>query len=348
MRLKTFYANTMTEAMQMIRETLGDEAIIVATGEDQARGGVRVTAAVEPSFEIGNDGISGVQSWLQYDDEQDSDAVAEELTEIMLRHCVPENVMDNIISCATVMGFDDLGTALSTTLDQLYSFRPLPVTAHKKPIMMIGPPGSGKTLAVAKMAARGAMNGLNISAISTDTVRAGGVEQLQAFTNLLKIDLQKAKSPQDLRNITEDLTHHSDQIIIDTSGLNPFDTSDVKVLAKFIGAIDVRPVLVLPAGIDADEAGEMARVFATIGATEILPTRVDIARRLGSLLAAAHQGGLSFSDVSATPKVAQGLSHISPKSLSNLLVPRLYQSEKNVILPPRSSRTGVRKTGTMQ
>ncbi len=348
MRLKTFYANTMTEAMQMIRETLGDEAIIVATGEDRARGGVRVTAAIEPSFEIGNDGIAGVQSWLQYDDEQDSDAVAEELTEVMLRHCVPENVMDNIISCATVMGFDDLGTALSYTLEQLYSFRPLPVTAHKKPIMMIGPPGSGKTLAVAKMAARGAMNGLNINAISTDTVRAGGVEQLQAFTKLLQIDLKKAKNPQDLRNITEELMQHSDQVIIDTSGLNPFDTSDVKILAKLIGAIDARPVLVLPAGIDADEAGEMARVFATIGATEILPTRVDIARRLGSLLAAAHQGGLSFSDVSTTPKVAQGLSHMSPKSLANLLVPRLYQSEKNVILPTATSRTGDRKTGTTQ
>ncbi|MGH1378183.1 MAG: AAA family ATPase [Alphaproteobacteria bacterium] len=332
----------------MIRETLGDEAIIVATGEDRARGGVRVTAAIEPSFEIGNDGVAGVQSWLQYDDEQDSDAVAEELTEVMLRHCVPENVMDNIISCATVMGFDDIGTALSYTLEQLYSFRPLPVTAHKKPIMMIGPPGSGKTLAVAKMAARGAMNGLNINAISTDTVRAGGVEQLQAFTKLLQIDLKKAKNPQDLRNITEELMQHSDQVIIDTSGLNPFDTSDVKILAKLIGAIDARPVLVLPAGIDADEAGEMARVFATIGATEILPTRVDIARRLGSLLAAAHQGGLSFSDVSTTPKVAQGLSHMSPKSLANLLVPRLYQSEKNVILPTATSRTGDRKTGTTQ
>ena len=332
----------------MIRETLGDEAIIVATGEERARGGVRVTAAVEPSFEIGNDGVAGVQSWLQYDDELDSDAVSEELTEIMLRHCVPENVMDHIISCAMVMGFDDLGTALSSTLGQLYTFRPLPVEAHNKPIMMIGPPGSGKTLAVAKMAARGAMNGLNVGVVSTDTVRAGGVEQLQAFTKLLNINLQKAKTPQELRSITEDLRQYNDQVIVDTSGLNPFDTSDVKILAKLIGAIDTRPVLVLPAGIDADESGEMARIFAAIGATEILPTRVDIARRLGSILAAAHQGGLSFSDVSATPKVAQGLTPMTPKSLSQLLVPRLYQSEKNVIMPHRASRTGARKTGTTQ
>ncbi len=321
----------------MIRETLGDEAIIVATGEDRAKGGVRVTAAIEPSFEIGNDGIAGDSSWLQYDEEQDSDAIAEELTEIMLRHCVPEDVMDNMISCATVMGFDDLKTALICTLEQLYSYTPLPTKAYAKPIIMVGPPGAGKTLAVAKMAARGVMNGLDIGVISTDTMRAGGVEQLAAFTNLLKIDLQKAASPQDLRNIAKDLKQTKDQVIIDTSGLNPFDKEDVVMLAKLIGATNCRAVLVLPAGIDADEAGEMARVFATIGTTEILPTRVDMARRLGSLLAAAHHGSLSFCDVSNTPKVAEGLTALTPKILSQLLVPRL---KKTGMMNSRVQRTG--------
>ncbi len=326
----------------MIRETLGDEAIIVATGEDRAKGGVRVTAAVEPSFEIGSDGVTGGSGWLQYDDEQDSDAVTEELTEIMLRHCVPEDVMDHMISCATVMGFDDIETALICTLEQLYSYNPLPLGRHSKPMIMVGPPGSGKTLAVAKMAARGVMNGLNIGVISTDTMRAGGVEQLQAFTDLLKIDLQKATSPKNLRSISENLMTRCDQVIIDTSGLNPFDKDDVKALAKLIGSTDMQAILVLPAGIDADEAGEMARVFATIGVTEILPTRVDIARRLGSLLAAAHQGGLHFCDVSSTPKVAQGLVPITPKSLSRLLVPRL---NKTAMMQSDSYRSNNHKTG---
>ncbi|MBI1300157.1 MAG: GTPase [Alphaproteobacteria bacterium] len=347
MRLKTFYATTMTEAMQMIRESLGDEAIIVATGDQPARGGVRVTAAVEPSFEIGND-TAASESWLQYDDEQDTDAVAEELTDILLRHTVSEEVMDHIVSCATVMGFDDLKTALIFTLEQLYRFTPLPRSTYKQPIMLIGPPGSGKTLATAKIATRGTMNDLNIGVISTDTLRAGGIEQLQAFTKLLDIDLQKAKTPQDLRAITKDLQQYKDQILIDTSGLNPFDTSDIKVLAKLMAVIDAKPVLVLPAGLDADEAGEMGRVFATIGAREILPTRVDVARRLGSLLCAAHQGDLAFCDVSHTSKVPDGLAPLTPKSLAQLLVPRLYQQQKSDILQPQSHPRETRKTGTYQ
>ncbi len=337
MRLKTFYANTMTDAMQMIRDSMGDEAIIVATGDAPARGGVRVTAAIDPAFEIGNDVIAEEDSWLQYDEEQDGDAVAEELTEIMLRHCVPEDIMDHMISCATVMGYDDVGTALVETLEQLFSFTPLPTRKHNKPILMVGPPGAGKTLAVAKLAARSVMNGMHVGVISTDTIRAGGVEQLQSFTNLLKVNLQKAKTPQDLRFITRDMSGAKDQIIIDTCGINPFDKNDVRDIAKLIGVTEARTVFVLPAGIDADEAGEMARVFATIGATEILPTRVDMARRLGNILSAAHQGGLSFSDVSNTPKVAQGLSALSPQVLAKLLTPRLYNTEKSSILNQQSA-----------
>lgn len=319
----------------MIRDSLGEDAVIVATHDERDRG-VRVTAAIEPAFEIAEDeAVAGVDSWLQYDDEQDTDAVTEELTDIMLRHGVPEDVIDNIISCATVIGFADVSEALIATLEHLFSFRALPITRYHKPILMVGPPGSGKTLATAKLAARGAMNGLDVGVISTDTVRAGGVEQLQAFTDLLEIDLQKVGNPEELGMLCVKMSKEKDQIIIDTAGLNPFQKEDVKAMAKLIHAAETRPVMVMPAGVDADEAGEMARVFATVGVAEILVTRVDIARRMGSLLAAAHQGGLSFSDVSNTPKVAEGLSPLSPISLSRMLTGR----RQSAIIPSRKTGT---------
>lgn len=46
MHLRTFTADTSTEAMALVREALGDEAIILATQDDPS-GGVRVTAALE-------------------------------------------------------------------------------------------------------------------------------------------------------------------------------------------------------------------------------------------------------------------------------------------------------------
>lgn len=324
MRLKTFHASTMTEAMQMIRNSLGDEAVIVGAEEDRSNGSVRVMAAVSPAFEIGDDAISQGGEWLQYDAEHDEDAVAEELTDILIRHHVPEDVIDHLVSCAVVMGYDSLQVALIETLEHLFSFSPLPVDAFHKPVIMVGPPGSGKTLAVAKMAARSTMRGLNVGVITTDTVRAGGVEQLNAFTKLMGITLQKAKDHKDLRHIVGALMPDKDQVLVDTSGLNPFDKNDIRHVARIIAACDARPVLVMPAGIDVDEAGEIARIFATLGVRDVLGTRVDIARRLGSLFAAAYQGQLSFCDVSNTPKVAQGLTRMNAEHLARMIAPKVF------------------------
>lgn len=352
MRLKTFYAKTMTEAMQMIRDTLGEDAIIVATREERGGKAVRVTAAIDPNdyneqasrapaFEThGNRQAASAETWLQYDDEQDENAVAEEITDAMLRHAVPEDVMDHILSCATVIGFEQPGVALVAAIEHLFNFAPLPAKAVKKPLMFVGPPGSGKTLAVAKAAARAAMNGLKVGVITTDTVRAGGIEQLASFTKLLQIDLKKAENPANLRAQIEALKG-CDQIFIDTAGVNPFNAEDVKTLARMMGGGDVEPILVLPAGIDAEESGEMARVFATVGVGLLMPSRIDIARRLGGILSAAHHGGMSFTDAGNTPKVADGLLSLNPKILSTLLMPAAFRNEM-----PASSQG--RKTGTRQ
>lgn len=341
----------------MVRDTLGEDAIIVATREEKGgpnRGGaVRVTAAIDPAdyderhygapaFEThGRRMPSSSETWLQYDDEQDENAVAEEVTDAMLRHAVPEDVMDQVLSCATVVGFEEPSVAMVAAIEHLFQFKPLPRKAAAKPLMFVGPPGSGKTLAVAKMAARGAMNGLDVGVISTDTVRAGGIEQLSAFTKLLRVDTKKAETPLQLQEHILSLKS-CDQILIDTAGMNPFDTGDVKKLAKLIGVAECEPCLVLPAGMDAEESGEMGRVFATIGAHTLVPSRIDMARRLGGLLSAAHHGGMNFADASNTPKVADGFISLNPQSLAKLLMPSAYRDETRQT-SSRSRRTGTRQ-----
>lgn len=340
MRLKSFYAKTMTEAMQMVRHTLGEDAIIVATREENGGRTVRVTAAIEqadvyersaaggPHFEIDTvDRPAPARDWLQYDSEDEEGAVAEELTDVMLRHSAPEDITDQVISCATVLGEPDAGIALTAALEHLFPFRPLNRKPSATACMLIGPPGAGKTLAVAKLAARAVMDGLRVAVISTDTVRAGGIEQLSAFTKLLHVDLKKASDAKSLRDRLEEV-RGADQIYVDTSGMNPFDPEEMRSLARLMAAGDVEPVMVLPAALDAGESGEMARAYAALGARSLLPTRIDIARRLGGILSAAHHGGLILTDASHTPKVADGLVPLSPERMAQLLMPRAAAKPK--------------------
>ncbi len=51
----------------------------------------------------------------------------------------------------------------------------------------------------------------------------------------------------------------------------------------------------------------------------MITTRIDQTRRLGSLLTAAHAGGLAIADAGVTPHVAHGLTALNPVSLARLL-----------------------------
>jgi flagellar biosynthesis protein FlhF len=320
MRLKSFTANTMKEAMQMIRETLGEDAIILETREENGGRSVRVTAAIDKDTEAT---MPRQAEEVVYDDwTLDSNMdVSEEIGDALLRHAVPDALIDDIVAQVNTMGLPDPQEALLNAFQTMFSFKPLPTKGYGRPLMLVGPPGAGKTLAAAKLAARGALVGQRVAVITTDVIRAGGVEQLEAFTRLMKINLQKAETPKQIKERLAEIKN-VDQIIIDTAGVNPFDPESIKMLARMIAAAECDPILVIPAGMDADESGEIARVFQMVGAKSMVSTRIDVARRLGSILSAAHWGGLNLAEVSNTAKVADGLSPLSAKRLVHLLMPR--------------------------
>ncbi len=337
MRLKTFYAKNMTEAMKQVRDTLGEDAIIIATRDENGGKSVRVTAAIEQMDDLpdpyphdyepiatrGGQSVpkfsNDTPNYLQYDVEDEFEGqLTEQLTDVMLRHVVPNDVMDNILATAAMTGLGNAESALAAALDHLFDFVPLP-TKTRKAIMLVGPPGTGKTLMVAKMATQAVMNGLNIAVITTDTVRAGGIEQLQAFTKILKVPLQKAKTRDDLNKVLGQCTGH-DLILIDTAGTNPHDPDDMARIARLSDAGNIEPVLALTAGMDAEESSEIARSFALLGVKRMLATRLDIARRLGGILSGAQKGGLSFCDISFTPKVTDGISQLNASTLAGLLI----------------------------
>lgn len=322
MRLKSFTAGTIKEAMQMIRETLGEDAIILETREENGGRSVRVTAAIDKDTEAT---MPRQTEELVYDEWSsgfvDNQDVAEEIGDVLLRHAVPDALIDDILAQVNTMGISDPQEAMLNAFQTMFAFKPLPTKTYGRPLMLVGPPGAGKTLAAAKLAARGALVGQRVAVITTDVIRAGGVEQLEAFTRLMKINLQKAETPKQIKERLSEIKN-VDQIIIDTAGVNPFDPESIKILARMIAAAECDPILVTPAGMDADESGEIARVFQMVGAKSMISTRIDVARRLGSVLSAAHLGGLNLAEVSNTAKVADGLSPLSAKRLVHLLMPR--------------------------
>lgn len=327
MRLKSFYTKTLKDAMQTIRETLGEDAIIVSSRDDPRGGGVHVTAALDDA-PLGSP-MGQRDDWLQYDDERDEQSIAEDLTDLMLFHGVPDSIMDEIVSHATVSGHESVAESLTEALTHLFFFDKMPKPSSKRPIIVVGSCGSGKTSVVARLAALASMEGTSVSVITTDTIKAGAEAQLSAFTKIMDIKLTHASSPSKLSAlIAKAYAGGAQQVLIDTAGANPFNASEMRELAAIIKAAQGDAILTLPAGMDTNETGEAARIFAAAGARRFLPTRLDCARRLGSLLTAAQKGGVTFVGATITPSVAKGVIALTPKELSDIIINGICERDK--------------------
>lgn len=313
MRLKTFSAPTMAMAMDLVRKEMGDDAIIVSTQPGMDGRGARVTAALdEPIVDE-----AAAAEWP--DMGETAETIGDEIRDALAFHGVPRSVADPLLRTAATFEADGSIMALAGALDAMFGFAPLSRKNTARPLMLVGPPGVGKTIAIAKLATRARRTARPVSVITTDARRAGGVEQLQAFTRILGIDLLIADTA---AAIGDAVAAAPDALIlIDTAGTNPFSDMEMESLNELVHAARAEPLVVLPAGIDPMEAAETASRFNILGPQRLLATRLDLARRLGGVLAAIELSALSFCDVSINPHVADGLTPINPVSLARLLLP---------------------------
>ena len=318
MRLKTYSSATMAEAMDLVRQQMGESAIIVSTQKGGEDGGVRVTAAMKSAPPNEND--------LEFVGNSTFLGPIETLRQALLYHSTPKLLSESLLESVATIRTDDPIMAAAGALDARFSYSPLPESTGGKPIMLVGAPGAGKTVTVAKLAARAILAKKSVDMISTDTQRAGGIERLAAFAHILGINLKTADTPKAVKRAVE--TCGAGTLpYIDTAGTNPFSDAEMDNLSSLIGAAKAEPVLVLAADGDAMESADIAACFAALGATRMLITRLDITRRLGSVIAAADAGGLEFCDISITPHIADGLSPINSVSLARLIVPHDVQTE---------------------
>lgn len=287
MRLKIFRAATVAAAMTQVRAELGADALILATR--RVGGGVEMTAALEPT------------------------AVVPELPppdpaqlEALRWHGVPAPL-------AASLAEGPLEQMLAAKLH----FAAIDFSPGAPPLLLAGPPGAGKTLTTARLATRLVLQGALPMVISADGDRAGAAEQLAAFTRLLGLMLIVAP---DALTLARALARRQDgvPVLIDTAGIDPFAPGAQAAVAGLVAAAGATSAVVLPAGLDPNEASDAAAAFAAAGAKLLVSTRLDIARRVGSVLAASA-AGLAMTEAGTGPGAADGLQPLTPAFLAGRL-----------------------------
>ncbi len=325
MRLKSFFGRTTAEAMRQVRETLGEDAIIIATRDDPM-GGIRVTAAIDEPLTVEEQVTLPLSEELFEDDADDSiDLIAE----AFIQHHVPSMLSEKLLASVTQYAQEEPLLSLGAALELHLAFDPLSIGEDKKSIALIGPPGAGKTLCTAKIATQATLAKAPMTVISTDTERAGGMEQLAAITRILECDLMEIEDMHALEDAIS-VQKKGTNIIIDTAGCNPFNPSDLQKLSNLLKAAKAEPIIVMPADLDAYEAIDMAKEFQSLGATQLISTRLDMTRRLGGLLRLAYETKLTLSQFSASPKVSEQPEPLNPVSLGRLILPQNESAQEKV------------------
>ena len=290
MRLKLFRAATTAEAMARVRAELGADALILGTR--RVADGVELTAALEPS-----------------ETQHAAPPLPDPARVAALRfHGVPDALQDALC-----------GGTLDAALARVLSFGSLPLAVDSAPLLLVGPPGAGKTLTAVRLATRLVMAGTKPLVVTADGRRAGATEQMAAFTRLLGISLVVASHPVTLARA---LARRQDgaPVLIDTQGADPFDPAQADALRALASATGATVALVLPAGLDPAESADLAGAFAAAGATLLVATRLDLSCRFGGLLAAAASARLAITEAGTGFDAADGLAPLTPAALAACLM----------------------------
>lgn len=376
MRLRTFTAPSLAEAMNEVRRSLGEDAIIVSTHE--AAGKVEVTAAIEgrrrepapllaPETGRSLDDIllERLQNSLREPEAQGERSLvktsapaapagarrvapaspreaarhepaetrhasfdSEELHRALSDHGTPPALTASLVRTASAMDADDPLSALALALETRFNFEPL-APLPQRPLLLIGMPGAGKTVTQIKLAARAMGEGAKITLITADAVRTGAALQSEAYGALLEAPVLKAETADELsdhlagyREVAS--MHGARACLIDTASFNPFNAQESAEAAEMIAAArrggKAEPVAVLSAAMDPVLTAEVAEEMAQLGARRVIFTQLDLARRMGGLLAAADASGLSLSQISISPYLGQGLARLDPVRLAQLVL----------------------------
>lgn len=324
---KTFRAGSMPEALRLVKQNLGPDAVILGSRALGADGLGRLVGAAR--FEI-----TAMPARAAAPRERTAaPAAASRARAIQVFH---ERLMSNQVAAhiaerllrSAAEASPGRATSEADVRAQLrrYIAAMVPIDAGGLPqcgrIAFVGPAGSGKTTTLAKLAAQLRFRAARrVGLLSLDVYRIGSCAQLGRFAELIGIPFESAATVEAVSAACEKLAD-SDVVLIDTPGVALSSGPQRENLRRLLAA--ARPGethLVLPANMSAATQARACEVFRGAGATRIVLTKLDDAVGLGVILEVLEQARMKLSYVSTGPKIPTDIGPACGERLAELILP---------------------------
>ncbi|KJS35265.1 MAG: flagellar biosynthesis protein FlhF-like protein [Hyphomonas sp. BRH_c22] len=322
MRMKMFAAESFEAAKAMIFAEMGSDAVILS--EREIDGGVEVRAATdkmgggmvpnEPLFlreARGNTHGRGIENPL-----------FSRVRDALLWHGAPQRFADRVAAESagrSGVQFTDPEDAIAEGISRLVACDPI-LPRLDRDIILVGPPGHGRTATAAKLTRRAAVARAEVMPIAADLDGTAGGAQLAAYLELEQDQIRVVDTPESLFDTLRMLREANRRCVIDLPAINPFDDDDIASLQDLVAAIRAEPVLVMSAEGHPEDQAEAAKSFARAGVKRAVLTKLDVVRRRGGAIAALSSAGIAFSHLAVTPFIGGGLVPAAPSRLAALLM----------------------------
>ncbi|MFT3907100.1 MAG: flagellar biosynthesis protein FlhF [Steroidobacteraceae bacterium] len=344
--MKRYAAADMRTALRMAREELGPDAVILDTRESST--GVEVCVAVDYELAAAVDTPLAVGETFEFPGAPQlarqeaappvNSAVGEELRSLrqLLESQLAalawndftrrEPLRAQVLSELTTLGLGrDVALQLSNEMPADVEAAQLPrlamalvarrINCCDSPVAqggmlaLAGPPGSGKTTTLAKLAVRWVLENPphTLAIISADEERLGSHEQLRALGRLLQVPVFTVAGEEELRARLSALADVP-LVLVDSAGVAMRDAPGMAQLAQLTRVhAALKTMLVLPASAQGGVLEEAVRNYAELSPCCAVLTRMDEASALGGVLSALVRSQLPVALLSDGPRIPEDL-----------------------------------------
>ncbi len=346
MQIKSFSAPRLHEALALVRQELGPDAVILDRTEskDQQNNAVwSVHAALDTeaknvtlprhqqdtssnSLEASMQRLEKIAVSLgNRDVEQYRQAIARKPVRDAFDHLLGMGV-------SAVNAFEmaeDYAKQSPIAMQALKWSKRINPQLERTVILFSGANGAGKTLLAAKLATHYSLKGVAVSLMTTDTNRMGGSDVLRSYAAILGVPFHVIRHEEDANQAKLE-SKSAQLVLIDTEGWNNRHASGLRQQMKLWETLGcTHRILLMSASMDESDGLAMLKRAQGLGLTDIAFSKLDETSRPGKIVNWAEASRMPMSYCSFGPEVPDQMGWLTPKALTAILVKqyRLQQDD---------------------